>query len=226
MNLNLHIPMTNMAFYENADLPILQKTLKSIASQYFTEISLAEKLTNVPAAIILSVIQAESKGNAIVVSRSGAVGLMQLKPQSAHDAIFLENKNKRLTEAEKTELRKYLGTRLDAIFKQKYLSHKIAENNFTGNVITAKDLKNTRFNVLVGSIYLGMLIDQHIENGMLRMDKVIVRYNQGYFYKPKGANIQETLATEKKRSAESYAYILKVVGKNGLLDAHAKLVNS
>lgn len=226
MKLNLPIPMTSIAHYKNADVPLLQRTLKSIASLYYNEISLTEKLTNVPSAIILSVIQTESMGNSNIISRSGAVGLMQLKPQSAHDAIFLEYKGKRLTEAEKSELRKYIGSRLDAIFKQKYLSHKIAENNFKGNVITAADLKNPQFNILVGSIYLGLLIDQHSENGLLRMDKVILRYNQGYFYKPIGKTIQETLIAAKKKSSEAYAYILKVVGKNGLLDAHAQISTS
>jgi soluble lytic murein transglycosylase-like protein len=199
--------------------PQIKSALAKIAKKYMNVILQAEQLTKVPGAIILAVIFAESAGDENVISSAGAVGLMQLKPQTAHDTLVQENNFKRLSAAEKNILKKQLGKRLDAILAQKYLGQKLKINNYSANVVIKEDLLNPAFNILVGSIYLGLLIDQHEEKGTLRLDKVILRYNQGYFYKPKGNTVTETLKSAKQRSEEAYTYVLKVVGKNGLLEA-------
>jgi len=217
--MNIAIPMISTPFYAKEKTPQLKSALADIAKRFYKSIRLVEQLTKVPGAIILSIIFAESAGNESVISSAGAVGLMQLKPQTAHDTLVQENNFKRLSTAEKNILKKQLGVRLDAILAQQYLGQKLKSNNYSGNVITKTDLLNPEFNILVGSIYLGLLIDQHEEKGMLRLDKVVLRYNQGYFYKPKGNTVKETLVSAKKRSEEAYAYVLKVVGKNGLLEA-------
>lgn len=217
--MNVAIPMISTPFYAKEKTPQLKIALANIAKRYYNSIRLAERLTKVPGAIILSIIFAESAGDENVISSAGAVGLMQLKPQTAHDTLVQENNFKRLSTAEKNILKKQLGARLDSILAQQYLGQKLKSNNYSGNVITKADLLNPEFNILVGSIYLGLLIDQHEEKGTLRLDKVVLRYNQGYFYKPKGNTVKETLVSAKKRSEEAYAYVLKVVGKNGLLEA-------
>ncbi len=217
--MNVAIPMISTPFYAKEKTPQLKIALADIAKRYYKSIRLAEQLTKVPGAIILSIIFAESAGDESVISSAGAVGLMQLKPQTAHDTLVQENNFKRLSKAELNILRKYLGARMDSILAQQYLGQKLKSNNYSGNVITKTDLLNPEFNILVGSIYLGLLIDQHEEKGTLRLDKVVLRYNQGYFYKPKGNTVKETLVSAKKRSEEAYAYVLKVVGKNGLLEA-------
>lgn len=217
--MNVAIPMISTPFYAKEKTPLLKSALAIIAKRYYSAIRLAERLTKVPGAIILSIIFAESAGDEKAISSAGAVGLMQLKPQTAHDTLVQENNFKRLSTAEKNILKKQLGARLDSILAQQYLGQKLKSNNYSGNVITKADLLNPEFNILVGSIYLGLLIDQHEEKGTLRLDKVVLRYNQGYFYKPKGNTVKETLVSAKKRSEEAYAYVLKVVGKNGLLEA-------
>lgn len=217
--MNVAIPMISTPFYAKEKTPQLRSALADIAKRFYKSIRLVEQLTKVPGAIILSIIFAESAGDEKVISSAGAVGLMQLKPQTAHDTLVQENNFKRLSTAEKNILKKQLGARLDSILAQKYLGQKLKSNNYSGNVITKTDLLNPEFNILVGSIYLGLLIDQHEEKGTLRLDKVVLRYNQGYFYKPKGNTVKETLVSAKKRSEEAYAYVLKVVGKNGLLEA-------
>jgi len=174
-------------------------------------------LANIPKSLILSIIFTESRGIKSLVSTAGAVGLMQMKPQAANDAIFLENKYGRLSTIEKEYLRELIGDkRLVAILKQKYLGHKIKENDYTGNVITQTDLTNSRFNILAGTLLLGLLIDQHTKNGIVRLDKAIIRYGQGYFFKPIGDTIEETLESIKGRK-EVYNAVLKILGKNGLI---------
>ena len=219
--LEVAIPMTPRVFYSNAALPQNKAKLDQIGKKYYKEIKQAEELTKVPGALILSVIFTESAGNPSVVSYVGAAGLMQLKPQAANDTIFLENKQGRLTAGELAVLKKYLGNRINGPLKQKYLSHKIKENNYTGNVVTRADMLNPEFNILCGAMLLGILIDQHQEAGLLRLDKVLLRYGMGYFYKPGEGTIEQVLDRVKPKSSEGYAYILKVLGKNGLLETQA-----
>lgn len=219
--LEVPIPLTPRVFYSNVALPQNKAKLDQIGKKYYKEIKQAEELTKVPGALILSVIFTESAGNPSALSYVSAAGLMQLKPQAANDTIFLENKQGRLTPGELAILKKYLGNRINGPLNQKYLSHKIKENNFTGNVVTRADMMNPEFNILVGAMLLGILIDQHQEAGMLRLDKVLLRYGLGYFFKPGEGNVEQVLDRVKGKSTEAYSYILKVAGKNGLLETQA-----
>lgn len=219
--LEVPIPLTPRVFYSNVALPQNKAKLDQIGKKYYKEIKQAEDLTKVPGALILSVIFTESAGNPNALSYVGAAGLMQLKPQAANDTIFLENKQGRLTAAELAILKKYLGNRVNGPLKQKYLSHKIKENNYTGNVVTRADMMNPEFNILCGAMLLGILIDQHQEAGALRLDKVLLRYGLGYFFKPGEGNVEQVLDRVKAKSTEAYSYILKVAGKNGLLETQA-----
>jgi hypothetical protein len=215
------IPMTPRIFYSNAALPQNKAKLDQIGKKYYKEIKQAEELTKVPGALILSVIFTESAGNPSVVSYVGAAGLMQVMPQTANDVIYLENKSGRLTPGELAILKKYLGTRINGPLKQKYLSHKIKENNFSGNVVVRADMLKPEFNILMGAMYLGLLIDQHREASGLRLDKALLRYAQGYFFKPAPGNVEQVLDHVKGKSTEAYSYVLKVLGKNGLLETQA-----
>ena len=215
------IPMTPRIFYSNAALPQNKAKLDQIGKKYYKEIKQAEELTKVPGALILSVIFTESAGNPSVVSYVGAAGLMQVMPQTANDVIYLENKSGRLTQGELAILKNYLGTRINGPLKQKYLSHKIKENNFSGNVVVRADMLKPEFNILIGAMYLGLLIDQHRETSGLRLDKALLRYAQGYFFKPAPGNVEQVLDHVKGKSTEAYSYVLKVLGKNGLLETQA-----
>ena len=207
------IPAIKDSFYKANDVPQIKTILSKINYDYSNEISQSEKLTNVPAPLILSYIFAESAGKKDTISHSGAVGLMQLIPISATGVVFLENKKKRLTDEEKAVIIKHIGqSRFSRIIKARNMSE------LKPDMITKSDLLKPELNILIGSIYLGLLIDEHTESGKVRLDKVTMRYNRGYFFKPKGDNETETLDYAKKLSKETYAYILKITGKNGLLE--------
>ena len=215
MSGQIKIPMVSKAFYKDEELKLVQKKVDKILENYGALITAAAKLTNLPKELIIAFIFIESAGNPTIKSSAGAIGLMQLIPASASDMIYLENSKGRLSDAEKIVLRKTLGNRLDCILKMKYMGHKQSCNNNTGFSVTEKDLQNPEFNILVGSIFLGILIDQHTEGGVIRLDKVVYRYNKGYFAKPKDDTVSSIIATANE---ETKSYILKLVGKNGLLD--------
>lgn len=98
------------------------------------------------------------------------------------------------------------------------MSQPLSCNNRTGNVLTHQDMFDAEFNILVGSIMLKLLIDQETTGGITNLAKVIIRYNKGYFYKFKATTYTGVLNSFSK-GTEPHSYLLKVLGKNGLLDA-------
>jgi hypothetical protein len=212
---NVTIPkrMTEEQFYTDLQAAAAVQGVARIRSRFGTFINQAALLTNVPEPIITSFIYIESGGDPDV--DTGAIGLMQIDHISASEGIYLEHRAKRLTEAEQQALRRFMGSRLDCILKQKSRGQKQACNNMSGVSVTRKELYNPEFNILVGSIYVSLLISESIENGLLRLDKVIARYNRRYDVKPKGVTADEVIA---ESPSVTKAYIKKFVGRNGLLE--------
>ena len=209
------IPLIDKSFYTTLQKPSVKSELDKIKAQYGTIIANIAKITNVPEDLLVSFIFIESKGNA-KAKLVKAIGLMQVQPQAANDIIWYENSKKRLGDAEKAILRKYLGTRLDCILSMRYMSDKRTCNKNTGLSVTESDLYNPEFNILVGAIFLGILMDAHTENGKIRLDKVVVRYNKGFFTKmPKGDTVASFYASQPKSSQD---YIKKLAGLNSTLD--------
>jgi hypothetical protein len=211
------LPVFDQAFYQPSDAKSHLSTASTVRSRFSSEIAFAAALTKTPEKMILAIIIAESTGKPEVVSKSGAVGLMQVKPQTANDAIFLEFQKKRLSLDEMKYVAEKLGNRLQGITKMKYLSHKLAENNQTGNVVTKQDLLDPGFNIFCGSLLIGLLLDQETSKLGIRVEKSLFRYNQGYFSKPIGNTPFETLTWARGKSQEGYNYIIKIAGKNGIL---------
>lgn len=215
MILDIVVPAVNKTFYPDHAVQQIKDKISEIRTNYGTIIQNVSKLTVVPSGIIESFIFIESAGKSSAISSANAIGLMQVTPDTATGCIFYEKKHNRLQEPEKNILQKYLGVdRLDCILKMKYFSQPLPCNNNNGRVVTKDDLLKPEFNILVGSILLGQLIDIHTTLGKVRMDKVVIQYNRGFFHKPIGNTIEETLNSE---PTETKNYVYKLMGVNGLL---------
>ena len=222
----LELPKTEKQFYSEIAQKANASKIKSIIQTNFAHLKQAENLTRVPAYILAPIIFAESGGNPKAVSSANAYGLMQFKAQSANDIIILENNKQRLSDAEKAIIRKYIGNRLDNILRMKYLSHKAPGNNEQINFITQEDLFNPEFAILIGAMKMGLLIDEHIERGnKLILEKSMLRYGRGYFYKPKGDNFEQVLESV-KNNKENYNALLKYFGINGLFQTALNVVKT
>lgn len=201
------VPMFIQSFYQEKDIVAIKEKMAEIRFKYATILDAVSKLTNLPEILIRAFIFIESRGDQNAIN-GNAIGLMQIDRFGANDMLYLEHKNNRLTDPEKTVLRKHIGTRLDmGIMKMKYMGY--SQN------ITNTDLKNPEFNILVGSIFLGILIDEHTENGQVRLDKVIARYNRGYFSKGYTGDKNTVYAN---MPTITKSYILKLLGTRGVLD--------
>jgi soluble lytic murein transglycosylase-like protein len=107
------IPMTPRTFYTDTALSQNKAKMDAIGKTFYKEIKQAETLTKVPGSLILSLIFTESGGRPAVVSSANAVGLMQMKTQTANDIIYWENKAGRLSAEELAILKKHLGERVN-----------------------------------------------------------------------------------------------------------------
>ena len=210
--LNTTIPATSQSFYPDNQTAQIKGKMDTIMIAYGNIINNISAITFVPADIIRSVIFIESAGNSKAYnSGSGATGLMQVTPTSATDTVVQEIQRGRLTDPEKQILKKHLGDgRFNTLMKYKLLGQP--------QIITKEDLLDPELNILIGCLALNLLVNEHTEGGKVRLDKVIVRYNNGYFFpksKLKGTTdelLASSLPTETKN------YITKLVGTNGTLD--------
>ena len=208
--MQINVPMTAQSYWQPAQVAQVKGKLLDIKAMYAVQIAQAATLTGVPADLINSVIFLESAGKANAKSGTGAAGLMQVTPDTASGVIFLTRKAGTLTADLRALLISLLGVRIPSIEKQHYMNEAVKGNT----AVTTSELFNPSLNILIGSMLLALLIAQHTESGVVRLDKVITRYNKGYFYKPKGT-VAELLATV---PTETKTYILKLVGSNSTMD--------
>ena len=203
--INIIVPITNKAFYKDADKTGIKNKLSNIYNKYKSIIDVVSKINKVPVNLIKSVIFIESAGNENALN-GAAVGLMQVEYTSATDIITRERKAGKLTEQEKLLLKKYLG---DAIYK------KVMVAQMGDSFITKSQMLNPELNILIGTMYLGQVLDKEKN----RLDRMIARYNLGFYTKkiPQTGTVEDVLASAELRQVTK-DYILKLGGKNGTLD--------
>jgi len=208
--MNINLPALTDGFYQDHEVSQNRSRLNSIKNQFSSIVSNISMITNISDSLIYSFIFIESGGDQTAVN-GNAVGLMQIGINSATDIIYTEYKKGRLGSAEADLLQRYLGTRLNQIYTMKSAG--------TVQVITSSDLFNPELNILIGCIYLGQLIDEHQENNTVRLDKVVIRYNMGYYsYARGGQLIGDVMGVLAKVNPITRSYITKLIGKNGILE--------
>lgn len=216
MNLNIKIPAINDKFYPDHVVPQIEAKIKNvIRPKYGKYINNISEISGVPVPLIESFIFIESRGDEKIQSKF-ATGLMQLNPPTASDAIVKEKGLGRLDDREAAILKKYLGNRFSLVEKVKPKQTSLGKS-----FVTNEDLLKPEFNILVGTILLGQLVNEFTENGKLRLDKVVTIYNGGR-YSSAGKKIikfkgdtKELLTQVPKESSD---YIKKLIGTQGLLD--------
>ena len=214
---NIKIPSTQKSFYtpiqaeqnvnkiENVIRPKFGKIIKNISN-----------ITKVPETLIESFIFIESSGNENAFTPY-ASGLMQVSNSAGSDALIFEKSSGRLGKEEDALVKKYLGSRYSNLEKLKPNQKSIGKT-----FLTKSDLLKPEFNVLVGTIILGQLLDSYNEKGVPRLDKIVVIYNRGVFDKVSkkvskmSGTTDDIIAAIPKGTGE---YIQKLSGKNGLLDS-------
>jgi len=216
-NVSIKIPALNQSYYDAVSSKANQDKINNIIKpKYGAIVDNISAITNVPKEIIYAFIFIESGGNEKAKSPY-ATGLMQLNGATASDLIVKEKGAGRLSEAESNMLKKYLGSRYSLVE-----SVKPKQTSLGKTFITNDDLLKPEFNILLGSLLIGQLISEFTESdGKIRMDKVVTIYNGGRY----GATAKKVIpfqgSTEQLIAIvpkETSAYILKLLGTQGVLD--------
>jgi hypothetical protein len=221
MELKVKIPAIADAFYDKTSSAAnVKKVVDVIRPTYGKIIDLVGLMCNVPSELIESLIFIESGGKNI--NSPYAVGLMQVSKAAASDGLVREKSNDRLSVGEEKMLKDVLGARYESI-----LGNLKPKQKSTGSTwVTQEDLSIPKFNILVGTIIFKQLMDEFTEeNGTVRIDKAIAIYNGGRNSASGKAVVDfkgTTTELIKIVPKETSAYILKLLGTNGLLDALMK----
>jgi len=194
----------------------IEAQLRKIWTNYGKYIKFASKESGIAPEVLVSFISVESGGNPKAGgSGSATQGLFQFNRKYVKAQLKNEFTSNRLSDNEKAKLATY-GFKFDA----------------AGNTreFTQADLVKPELNVVVGSIVLGQLIDQPfaVQNGNLRLDKVITTYNSGLYSKwskiamASNSTNAKQLHDELAGNKVTQAYIRKIMGANGALDISTK----
>lgn len=223
------IPMTEQNVFTDKERTNVVAQMKSLISRYGDYLANAAYATGLTINEIVAFMRVENQsGDPTIRSGAGAVGLMQITPNSATDHIIRINGNKiratgtlaihrtLLTDQAKAILRKRLGNRLDTILKQTDFLVKSTVN--APWVVTATDLQDPEFNIMLGTLFLKTLVVEETVNGATRWDRVVVRYNAGYSRLVAVPKAFGTTALFAVISTESKNYIKKLAGRNGTME--------
>jgi len=215
--LNIKIPAINKAYYDDVSAKANQAKIVGVIRPRFGKmINNIADITNLPSELLEAFIFIESAGDPNAKSPY-AIGLMQVSPAAASDALVKEKGAGRLSEPEAAILKKYLGSRYSLIE-----SVKKGQTSLGKTFITKEDLFKPELNLLIGSILLKQLIDEFTQSdGRIRMDKVVTIYNGGRYGAVAKKIISFTGTIEEmmpQLPKETASYILKLLGSKGVLD--------
>jgi hypothetical protein len=195
--------------------------MKRITKNYGKFIKFSSENSKIPAEIIASFIAVESGGKADAGTAGHITqGLMQWNRNYAKNTLEAEKRLGRLSQAEEDKLKSF-GLKFDA-------------NNKLNRAVSNADQLKPELNILIGSIYLGLMFDSYFdggkrqniwgtdENGNLRLDRVIAVYNAGPYgdagKKARLGNYKTPYDLANDVNPITSAYIRKIYGINGSMD--------
>lgn len=206
------IPTTQRKGYKDGyELELVGSKFDKLNEKYGGLFTLVSQLTNIPPLILKGFAMIESGGNPNA-GNSCCVGFMALHTSFAGAIIYKEDKAGRLSSGEKAFLIKYLGaSRLNAQLKK------------GTNILTKAEIRKPEVNVMLGALKLGQLMDKYTTNGKIKWEFVIAEYNWNYqkaesLFKSYKDSSTDTILNKASMPAETKKYIVKLLGKNGVLD--------
>lgn len=229
---HLTIPDVNKSFksgsldYSGSAKKANVATLKSIMSSYGKYIQQWGEALQIPDGVIAGFIATESGGKMVPANAYGATGLMQVTPTTVYETITGWSKSvKTPMPAEVVaEIKKKIPVLLQSP------APSFASVKGTIASLIAKDAS---FNILAGCIALRWLSERFSRNGNAQFNKVMIAYNAGAYTSSlvvAGTKTQAntvptdttTLVNNSAVPAESRAYLIKMLGKDGFLDLFYK----
>jgi len=204
------IPAYGNAFYSESSVSANKKAVSSIKSKYQKPISNVLNSTKLNEDLLLSFIFIESAGVEKAVSSANAIGLMQITVGTANDIVRRDVASGKLDSYKRNLLVSVIGSSN---------TEKLIKSNMgdTTQYIKSADLFNPELNIMLGASLINQIIDRLKENNLFTLNRIVILYNRGFYL---NKTQYEGTASEvfKKQPAETRNFIIKLLGKNGLLD--------
>ncbi len=211
----MKIPAINQKFYPDSAVKQIENKIQNVIRQkYGNIINNVADMTGVNEEVIEGFIFIESSGNKDAKTPY-AIGLMQISPAMVSDTIIKEYRSKRLDKREEDIIKKNIGA-------DRWTKVQKAKSNSIGTFVTRDELFDPEFNILMGALHIGQLMDEFTENNIPRLDKVVVIYNTGRYSKlAKKIIADKTSSMEKLTNSLPVGqadYVRKLIGVNSVLD--------
>lgn len=219
MNRTIPIPSTQYAYYNDSQAEANEAIIKRIKNApYYSSLKKYAAQENLPVSLVIAIVATESGGREVGKNSAGAVGIMQMKKIAALEAIRRAAISKDLTAAEKKKIAevspevakndfKIYRARLDGVDYEK------AKNELEQGLFDAD------FNLMLGTMLLGQIIDSYTKSGKIYLSKAVAIYNQGSSARSKiePYNTATEIIEKSTLREEGKRYIKKVLGRNGYL---------
>ena len=208
---SLAVPLTNIRFYPDSAVAANSAAVARIKANYGPYVSRSGTLTGIPEAVIYGFIFVESEGKPN--ARNGlSRGLMQLdgwKQGGPQAAVVELRKAGLLTDDIRAEMIRLLGAKTAAAIL-------VMPNQTPTRAALLPEARtlDPEINIFLGCLMLRYLFYKHTDNGMVRLDRVVVNYNSGLNRKVLPLPTDRLIASLNSITA---AYIPKLVGKNGIV---------
>lgn len=205
--IDIKIPYTTRSFYTVEQSPANRYAINLIYNTYKKFIDPIAKINQTRTELLSSFTFLESAGDE-KAQTPYAVGLMQISPSAMTDTVTRERKRGKLTTYETEIIKKHVGATRYA---------KIMDAEMGDDYFTRTDCFIPELNLLLGTMLLMQLVDEETKNGVVRMDRVVIRYNRGYYTKVPAGTTEELLNNQ-NLPTETKNFILKLLGVRGTLD--------
>lgn len=205
------IPMTAQAALTAAEVrALVTDSLPRLKARYGDIVTQTSRNSDVPEWLLYAKMLVENAQGDPNAENGDAWGLLQIKPLSAHEHVLIAQRKGILSDAEKAVLERKLGAaKLRRILTS---SEKL-------KLITARDLTDPEINLTVGGIFVSVYLDEAREGTGYRWDKLVMRYNQGYYFADRGRALVGNTDQLLSRYPRVKEYALRYVGRNGVAGA-------
>jgi len=214
------IPATQLSYYTESQAQANKAIVQRIKdAPYFSNLEKYSAIENLPIELVIALVATESGGRELGKNSAGAVGLMQIKKIAAFEALRKASIAEELDATEKAWVKRVSPEIAKNDFKIRYGAFEGVDKNKAMNELE-EGLYNTEFNIFIGTMLLGQVVDSYTEGkDKVYLSKAVAIYNQGSGSRSKidaydnATDIinKSTLGTEGKN------YIKKILGKNGYI---------
>lgn len=191
--------------------------LKAANETFATEIASAAALTGLKKEFFLPFGQHETQWRNVLNSAgSSASGPMQVMPGTVEMSILQTSSF--MSADCRTALVRLLGPTRGNGYLKPGLSIKKARNNY-GRITKQELLQKPELSILGACLNLAYLCRANVRAGQIDIIRVLLQYSEGDKFIVANTPTLQLKEIKLRHSAQSYNYVISMVGKNGLMTA-------